>query len=50
MREVAQLERDVVHGPCGPVMKFTVWWSALQRMNTKKSSIQSDTLKPSTRA
>ena len=25
-------------------MKFTVWWSALQRMNTKKSSIQSDTL------
>ena len=42
MREIAQLERDVCMVPCGPVMKFTVWWSALQRMKTKKSSIQSE--------
>src|SRR5438270_525061 len=28
-----------------PRMKFTVWWSGLQRMNTKKSPFQADDLR-----
>ena len=50
VRHVLELEGDVVDLDLSPLMKFTVWWSGLQRMNTNQSSIQSETLKPITLA